>query len=441
MTDAFEAPNNVAYERHVLGAAIRSDEGLQEVLRTVQSDDFYLTNHRAIFAALEEINRSVGHVSIPVLARQLERTGDLADVDDREDYLANLHGQAAPVAALETYVEDLRACSHARAMTEIGHELAARALATQGDKALVAEALGTADQRLWTLTETAALTQWEDISTLVKQVQDEGVPPATVPTGFTDLDSVLRGGFRDGQMVTVAGRPGMGKTMFAMDVVRHAAVKRDVACALLSLEMGSRELALRFMAAEGKVSHTNLITGDITEDDEFRLSKVVESIQDAPLYVASLDEVTPTTLYSLVRTLVRRVGLKCFVVDYLQLLSGPPGADLNQRQQVIAQFSRSLKQIARRLGVVIMAVSQLNRGPEQRTNKRPQLADLRESGQVEQDSDVVILIHREDYYDPESTRPGEADLIVAKHREGSTATVPVAFQGHYSRFADMARGL
>jgi replicative DNA helicase len=223
-----------------------------------------------------------------------------------------------------------------------------------------------------------------------------------------------------------------------LDFARAAAVKHGLGTVMFSLEMSRNEVTMRLLSAEARVSLQSMRTGQLGDDDWTRLARRMSEVVDAPLFIDDSPNMSMMEIRSKCRRLKQRHDLKMVIIDYLQLMSSPRRVE--NRQQEVSEMSRSLKLLAKEIEVPVIAISQLNRGPEQRTDKRPLLSDLRESGSIEQDSDVVILLHREDYYEHESPRAGEADLIVAKHRNGPTATVTVAFQGHYSRFVDMAPG-
>ena len=222
----------------------------------------------------------------------------------------------------------------------------------------------------------------------------------------------------------------------ALDFARAAAIRHGIATVLFSLEMGRNEITMRLLSAEARVPLSTMRTGQMNDDDWARLARRMSEVADAPLFIDDSPNMNLMEIRAKCRRLKQRNDLKFVIIDYLQLMSSPKRVE--NRQQEVSDMSRSLKLLAKELDVPVVALSQLNRGPEQRTDKRPLLSDLRESGSIEQDSDVVILLHREDAYERESPRAGEADLIVAKHRNGPTATVTVAFQGHYSRFVDMA---
>ncbi len=256
-----------------------------------------------------------------------------------------------------------------------------------------------------------------------------------VPTGFADLDE-LTNGLHAGQMIIVAARPGAGKSTFALDLCRAASIHSGMATAFFSLEMTRSEITMRLLSAEAKVPLNHIRNGQLTEDDWTKLARKMGEVSSAPMFIDDSPNMTMMEIRAKARRLKQRHDLRLIVIDYMQLMSS--GKKVESRQLEVSEFSRQIKLLAKELDVPIVALSQLNRGPEQRSDKRPMMSDLRESGSLEQDADMVILLHRDDVYEKESTRPGEADLIVAKHRNGPTRDITVAFQGHYSRFVDMA---
>jgi replicative DNA helicase len=273
---------------------------------------------------------------------------------------------------------------------------------------------------------------------LLDSIERATTPPTNedrVPTGFIDLDSLLCGGWAPGQLVVVGARPAMGKSTIAQDFARASAIRYKIPTLFESLEMSQAELSDRILSAEARIAHHHLKQGIATDDDMKRAARRAPDIAAAPLWINDAALLSLPILRGRVRNLVRTKGLRLVIVDYLQLMQAPRAEN---RQQAVAEISRNLKLIAKDFGITVIVLCQLNRGPEQRTEKKPMVSDLRESGAIEQDADMVILLHREDAYEKESPRAGEADLIVGKHRGGPTATITVAFQGHYSRFVDMA---
>jgi len=257
-----------------------------------------------------------------------------------------------------------------------------------------------------------------------------------VPTGFIDLDSLFSGGFTPGQLIVIGARPAMGKSTLAQDFARGAAVRNKIPTLIESLEMSSDDLSDRILCAEARIPLHHLRQGVVSDSDVARAAgRVQDTIANAPLYINDGALLSLATLRARVRNLVRTKGLRLVIIDYLQLMQV---GRADNRQQAVADLSRGLKLLAKDFNISVVILCQLNRGPEQRTEKKPMVSDLRESGAIEQDADIVILLHREDAYERESPRAGEADFIVGKHRNGPTATITAAFQGHFARFCDMA---
>jgi replicative DNA helicase len=269
----------------------------------------------------------------------------------------------------------------------------------------------------------------------IEAISGRGGAMVGVPTGFRDLDS-LTNGLHAGQLIMLAARPAIGKSTLGLDLARSAAIKQNLTTVVFSLEMSRTEIVMRLLSAESQVGLHAMRSGTLSDSDWTKLARKMSAVSEAPLFIDDSPNLTLMEIRAKCRRLKQRHDLKMVIVDYLQLMSS--GRKVESRQQEVSEFSRSLKLLAKELNIPVVAISQLNRGPEQRQDKRPLLADLRESGSLEQDSDVVVLIHREDAYERDSARAGEADLIVAKHRNGPTGTITVAFQGHYSRFTDMA---
>jgi replicative DNA helicase len=306
----------------------------------------------------------------------------------------------------------------------------------------VDEVVDLAQQAVYDVTERRISDDFHILNDLLQPTLDEiesvgaqGGVMTGIPTGFTDLDRILNG-LHPGQLIVVAGRPGLGKSAVSLDFARNAAIRHSVASAIFSLEMSKIEIVMRLLSAEARVPLHVLRSGQLSDDDWTKLARRMGEISEAPLFIDDTPNMNLMEIRAKARRLRQRHDLRLVVVDYLQLMSSPKRVE--SRQQEVAELSRGLKLLAKEIECPVIAVSQLNRGPEQRTDKRPQLSDLRESGSIEQDADVVLLLHRDDYYDKESPRAGEADFIVAKHRNGPTDTVTVAAQLHFSRFVDMA---
>jgi len=325
-----------------------------------------------------------------------------------------------------------------RRLVEAGTHIAQLGYANEGEPM---DLVNQAQAEIYGITRQSAVEDYVPLTEAVTTAIDEmeaatgrGGELTGVPTGFARLDE-LTNGLHPGQLVIVAARPALGKSTLALDMARAASIKHHMPTIFFSLEMGRSEIAMRLMAAEATISMQDMRKGRLGGDDWTKIAATRGRINDAPLYIDDSPNMSLVEIRAKCRRLKQKVGLKLIVIDYLQLMTS--GKRVESRQQEISEFSRALKLLAKELGVPVIALSQLNRGPEQRADKRPALSDLRESGSIEQDADMVILLHRESAYDRDQPNP-DADFILAKHRNGPTDTVTVAFHGRYSRFADIA---
>jgi len=431
-------PNDLDAERIALGAMLLSAGAVDEVSGILSPADYYRATHGTVHAAIvAQAERGEPTDAVAVAARLLE-TGELQRVGG----IGALHDliEAVPTAANGAWhARRVRELAQRRNLIAAGAAIARHAadpavdLATAVDRGGRAFYDATTAHASGDLKPTAAL-----LPPALDAVRAAGSPGAVrgVPTGFTEMDGLL-GGLKPGQLIVVAGRPGMGKSVLAGDFTRAAAIGSARTTAYFSLEMSNGELVNRFLAAEAKVPLRLINAGQLDAGHWLRLAPAAERLSAARIHIDDSAALTLTEIRSRARRLGQRGGLALVVVDYLQLMT-PSGRRGDNREQEVAEISRGLKGLAKDLDVPVVAVAQLNRGPEQRGDKRPQLSDLRESGSIEADADVVILLHREGYYDRNAARVGEADLIVAKHRGGPTATVTVAEQLHLARFVDMA---
>jgi replicative DNA helicase len=440
--DQAEPPFDLAAEQSVLGAMILSDRAGEEIVEILQPEDFYRPAHETIYRVLVDLHTTgVAHDPIALINR-LEKDGELVRCGGRA-YPFQLVNAVATVANAEYHALIVREKATLRKVLN-----AAQGMVTgvrggeRSTEEIVQDAYDTLEG-LAGLSDIGSddLSIGLDIMDTIAEVVDirENGPKEGLLTGFTDLDA-LTGGLQPGQFVLVAARPAMGKSVLAGDFARNAAIRNDVPTVFFSLEMGRKELEKRFLAAQARYPlHWMKTKGPLDDTKIMKLIEAGKDMQASPLHIVADTGVTLAKIRSHCRRVQRRHGLGLVVIDYLQLMGGESTSRNDNRQQEVSRISRGLKTLAMDLQVPIVALSQLNRGPEQRQDKKPMVADLRESGSLEQDADIVILLHREDAYEKESPRAGEADLIVAKHRNGPTATITVAFQGHYSRFVDMAQ--
>jgi replicative DNA helicase len=373
------------------------------------------------------------------VSASLTKSGDLGRVGGAP-YLHTLVSMVPTAANAGYYGRIVREQAILRRLVEAGTRIVHMGYAGAGD---VDDMVDRAQAEVYDITERRTSEDYLPLREImgetlneIEAISNRGGEMVGVPTGFVDLDS-LTNGLHPGQLVIVAARPALGKSTLGLDICRSASIKHGLASVIFSLEMSRNEIVMRLLSAEAQVPLQHMRNGNMSDSDWTKLAAKMGAVSEAPLFIDDSPNLTLMEIRAKGRRLKQRHDLRLVVVDYLQLLTS--GKRVENRQQEVSEFSRSLKLLAKELEVPVIAISQLNRGPEQRQDKRPLLADLRESGSLEQDADMVILLHREDAYERESPRAGEADLIVAKHRNGPTATVVVAFQGHYSRFADMAQ--
>jgi len=432
-------PNDHAAEQSVLGAMLLSKDAIADVVEVVREGDFYRPAHQTIYGAVIDLYGRGEPADAVTVAAELTRTGDIGRIGGAP-YLHTLVSMVPTAANANYYGRIVREQAILRRLVEAGTRIVHMGYTATGDvddlvDRAQAEVYDVTDKR--TSEDYAPLREIMDSAlTEIESISNRGGEMVGVPTGFTELDR-LTNGLHPGQLVIVAARPSIGKSTLGVDIARAASIKHGLTSVIFSLEMSRNEIVMRLLSAEAQIPLTHMRAGTMSDADWSRLASKMGVVSDAPLFIDDSPNMTLMEIRAKCRRLKQRHDLRLVVVDYLQLMTS--GKRVESRQQEVSEFSRSLKLLAKELEVPVIAISQLNRGPEQRTDKRPLLSDLRESGSLEQDADMVVLLHREDYYEKESPRAGEADFIVAKHRNGPTATVTVAFQGHYSRFVDMAQ--
>ncbi|MGW0230100.1 replicative DNA helicase [Actinopolymorpha singaporensis] len=433
-------PQDLAAEQCVLGSMLLSKDAIADVVEEIRGPDFYRPAHETVYEAVLDLYGRGEPADAVTVAAELQRKGELARIGGAP-YLHTLIASVPSAANAGYYAAIVREKAILRRLVEAGTKITQIGYAGDGD---VDDVVDRAQAEIYSVTDKRSSEDYAVLGEIMESALDEieaigsrGGQMVGVPTGFTDLDA-LTNGLHPGQLIVVAARPGVGKSALALDFARAASVKHGLASVIFSLEMSRTEITMRLLSAEARVPLHHMRQGSMTDDDWARMARRMGEVSGAPLYIDDSPNMTLMEIRAKCRRLRQRHDLRLIVLDYLQLMTS--GKRVESRQVEVAEFSRNLKLLAKELGVPVVALSQLNRGPEQRTDKRPMLSDLRESGSIEQDADMVILLHREDAYERESSRPGEADFIVAKHRNGPTANITVAFQGHYSRFVDMAQG-
>ncbi len=435
-------PHDREAEQGVLGAMLLSPNTVSEIIGELSPEDFYHPGHQLIYQAMIDLWSNNKDIDPVIVAARLDRDNDLERVGGAP-YLHTLISSVPTAANARYYAEIVAEKAVLRRLVEAGTRVVQ--LGYEGTEGAEVDAVvDLAQQAVFSVAQEKETEDYAVLADIIQPTMDELDQIATtgglaqgVPTGFVDLDT-LTNGLHGGQMIIVAARPGVGKSTIALDFMRSASIRNNKASAIFSLEMSKSEIVMRLMSAETEIRLSDMRAGRMTDEQWAKLATRVGQISEAPLFIDDSPNLTMMEIRSKARRLKQKHDLQLIVLDYLQLMSS--GKQVESRQQEVSEFSRQLKLLAKELDVPLVAISQLNRGPEARTDKRPQLSDLRESGSLEQDADMVMLLYRPDSQDKDNERAGEADIILAKHRGGPIDTVTVAHQLHYSRFVDMARG-
>ncbi len=437
-------PHSIEAEQSVLGGLLIDNGAFDKIADIVSDSDFYRDDHRRIFrhiARLVEKGRPADVITVDEAIKSSEdkdKVGGLA-------YLAALTGNTPSAHNIRRYAEIVRERAIMRKLVEVGTSIADTALNPMGKE--VGQILDEAESRVFEIAEAGARGRqgFIEIQPLLTQVmeridmlyhRDNPSDITGVPTGYTDLDS-RTSGLQPGDLVIVAGRPSMGKTALALNMAEHVAVENRLPVAVFSMEMAGTQLAMRMLGSIGRLDQHKLRTGKLSDEDWNRLTTAVGKLHDAPIHIDETPALNALELRARARRLHRQYGtLGLIVVDYLQLMEASTQGE--NRATEISEISRSLKSLAKELKVPVVALSQLNRSLEQRPNKRPVMSDLRESGAIEQDADLILFIYRDEVYNPDTPDKGIAEIIIGKQRNGPIGTVKLTFLGEYTRFENHA---
>ncbi|MCL1801352.1 MAG: replicative DNA helicase [Promicromonosporaceae bacterium] len=428
-------PQDVAAERAVLGSMLISQDAVADVIEAVGGGDFYQPAHETIFEAIIELFGHGVRPDVLTVADELNKRGELTKVGGAT-YLNELTSGVRTAANSAYHGKIVAERAMLRRLIDAGTRIVQLGYAESGGDPI--DLVNLAQAEMYSVADRNAKEDYVSVGSIIKEALDEieaaghfGGGVRGIATGFRDLDQ-LTSGLHAGQMVVIAARPGLGKSTLALDFARTAAIKDNRATVLFSLEMPKMEILQRLLSAESEVKLAKMRSGGLNEDDWMKIHNVQDRVAGAPLYIDDSANLSLMEIRAKARRLKQQCNLELIIIDYLQLMiSGK--SKVESRQQEVSEFSRSLKLLAKELEVPVVALSQLNRGPEQRADKRPALADLRESGSIEQDADVVILLHRDSQ---DEDRGALADMIIAKHRNGATGVIPVLFRGHIARFDD-----
>jgi replicative DNA helicase len=434
-------PHSIEAEQSVLGGLMLDNTSWDKVIELVKEEDFYRPNHRLIFAAMENLGRRNQPFDVLTLTESLKAISELENAGG-EVYLFELAKNTPTVANISAYAEIVRERSVLRQLVEVSGEIAGMAFNPEGRD--TKEILDTAESRVFKIAEQRSRGQGPvDIATLLSKAtaridtlyhSEDAI--TGLSTGFNDLDE-MTSGLQKGDFVVIAGRPSMGKTTLAMNIAEHAAIKNNGSVLVFSMEMPGESLAMRMMSSLGHIDQHKIRTGKLHDEDWPRLTSAVSMLSEANLYVDDTPLMSPAELRARARRIARtNKDISLIVVDYLQLMHVPGFKE--GRVGEITEVSRTLKALAKELNVPVVALSQLNRSLEQRTDKRPQMSDLRESGAIEQDADLIIFIYRDEVYREDSPDKGIAEIIIAKQRNGPIGKVKLTFLGQYTRFENFA---
>ncbi|GBE10301.1 replicative DNA helicase [bacterium BMS3Bbin12] len=435
-------PHSTDAEQAVLGGLMLDNRSWERISDCITEDDFYRRDHRLVFRAIAELAERGAPFDVVTISERLEKAGGL-DAVGGLSYLGTLAGNTPSAANIKAYAEIVRERSILRQLIQIGTEVANSAFQPEGRDA--PELVDHAEKLVFQIAERGArgLGGFTSIRDLLTRVVDRidtlyqlDEPITGLPTGFSDFDE-LTSGLQSADLIIVAGRPSMGKTTFAMNLAEHAAIKCKVPVAVFSMEMPGEQLAMRMMSSLGRIDQHRVRTGKLHDEDWPRLTSAMDLLAESPLFIDDSSALTPTELRARARRLKREHGaLGLVVIDYMQLMQ-VPGTRENRATE-ISEISRSLKALAKELHVPVVALSQLNRSLEQRPNKRPVMSDLRESGAIEQDADLIVFIYRDEVYNEDSPQKGIAEIIVGKQRNGPIGHVNLTFLGQYTRFENLA---
>lgn len=434
-------PQSVEAEQAVLGGLMLAPDAIDRVADLLNEQDFYRRDHRLIYRAIRELSEKNKPFDAVTLGEWFE-ANNLGEQLGGNSYLIELATTTPSAANIRAYAEIVREKSVLRQLIDVGTEIVNDGFQPEGRDSR--EVLSAAEMKVFKIAEQgrrgrADFVPLRDAMKEAFQIlQDRYENQGTVtglPTGFHDFDE-MTAGLQPSDLIILAARPAMGKTTLALNMAEYGALKTKKAVAIYSMEMSASQLAFRLISSIGRVNATRLRTGQLEDEDWSRVNMAIKMLSEVKVFIDDTPALSPDVLRSKARRIMREHGLGLIVVDYLQLMQ-VPGTGENRTNE-ISEISRSLKALAMELKVPVIALSQLNRGLESRTDKRPVMSDLRESGAIEQDADIIVFIYRDDYYNQDSQDKGLAEIIIGKHRNGPTGTVKLRFFGEYTRFDNLA---
>ena len=433
-------PQNIEAEESLLSAVLIDNRTLLDILELLVPDHFYKTAHQLIFAGITELFTRNEPIDLVTLTNILKEQGHLEKIGGAS-YLARLVDTVPLAANAQHYAKIIHDKSALRQLIEKSNAIAQRCFEDRGD---VDAVIDFAESSIFEISENKTSQSVYPLSQIIgtnidalEERQGNRAIITGVPTGFPLLDHKTSG-LQDSDLIILAARPGMGKTALALNIARHAAVEAGITVVIFSLEMSKEQLSMRLLSSEARLDSTRLRSGFISQEDWFKITEAAGALSNAPVLIDDTPSLSAMEIRAKARRLKLDKNIGLIIIDYLQLMQGRRGAE--RRELEISEISRSLKALAKELKLPVIALSQLNRMLEQRSDKRPQLSDLRESGALEQDADVVTFIYRDEVYNKDENNPekGKAEIIIAKQRNGPIGTIPLVFLGAYTRFENMA---
>jgi replicative DNA helicase len=430
-------PSNLEAERSILGAILLDDKAVLSVFEILKPQDFYLESHRRVFEKMLQLMNSSRPIDLVTLKDELQRASELESVGGAA-YLASLTDGLPRALNIEHYAQIVKEKSTLRRLIQVSSETMAR---SYQDEDPAGEVLAQIEKAIFDIAGQQFRTGFSaippvvsDVFKQIEELSNRKAPVTGLETGFVDLDRITAG-LHPSDLVIVAARPGLGKTSLCLNIAEHVAIRKKKTVGIFSLEMSKEQLVKRLLCSESRIDASRVNTGYLNKEDWSRLSRAAGDLSETKIFIDDMASITVAELRSKSRRLSLEHGLDLIIVDYLQLMSGS-GARFENRTQEISQVSRGLKGVAKELNVPVIAVSQLSRAVESRTgeHRRPQLSDLRESGSIEQDADLVMFIYREDMINPTEENNGLAELIIGKQRNGPTGTIQLAFSKQFTRF-------
>ncbi len=430
-------PNSIEAEQSLLGGLMLDNSAWDKVADLIISSDFYRKDHQLIFAGIAQLAETSNPCDVVTVSEFLDNRDELEAAGGLE-YLALLSNETPGAANVRAYAKILRERSSLRSLISAGNQISGNAYATEGRTA--SDLVDEAERLVFEIAEKGSRGRvgfrplkniLPDAVDRIDLLHQSGGDITGIPTGYNEFDK-LTAGLQAGELIVIAGRPSMGKTTLAINIAENAAIGARVPTAIFSMEMPSQQLAFRMISSLGRVDQTHLRTGKFPDEDWSRINTAVQLMSDAPIFIDDSASLSPTEIRARARRLKREHDLGLIVVDYLQLMQVHGSTE--NRATEISEISRSLKALAKELELPIIALSQLNRSVEQRTDKRPVMSDLRESGAIEQDADLIIFIYREEVYNQDTPRKGVADISIAKQRNGPIGDFPLTFVGRFTKF-------